>query len=102
MAHTVVALKAILKGLKKLIVNEEKIREDLNNNWAVVAEGIQTILRREGYPNPYEALKKLTRKDQAIDRDMIISFINNLDISEDVKEQLRSITPFNYTGFRYF
>ncbi|MBC8172344.1 MAG: adenylosuccinate lyase [Chitinophagales bacterium] len=101
-AHTLLSVKAILKGLKKLEVNEEKIALDLNNNWAVVAEGIQTILRREGYPNPYEALKELTRGNRQLTKEVILEFVNNLAISEDVKEQLRNITPFNYTGMRYF
>ncbi len=101
-AHSVLAIKAILKGIKKLNVNEEKIRSDLNNNWAVVAEGIQTILRREGYPQPYEALKELTRRGESITRESITEFIENLDITEDVKQQLKAITPFNYTGMRYF
>ncbi|MBC8046812.1 MAG: adenylosuccinate lyase [Fimbriimonadaceae bacterium] len=101
-AHSLLAMKSILKGLKKLNVHEEKIKEDLNNNWAVVAEAIQTILRREGYPQPYEALKELTRSGSAITKETILLFINDLNISEDVKDQLRNITPFNYTGMRYF
>ncbi|MFN0276404.1 MAG: adenylosuccinate lyase [Chitinophagales bacterium] len=101
-AHTIISLKAILKGLKKLTVNEEKINSDLDANWAVIAEGIQTILRREGFLNPYEALKELTRNGKAITKETLLSFINSLDISEDVKEQLRNISPFNYTGMRYF
>lgn len=101
-AHSVLAIKAILKGIKKLTVNEEKIKADLSSNWAVVAEGIQTILRREGYPQPYEALKELTRKGESITRESITEFIEKLDIAEDVKQQLKAITPFNYTGMRYF
>lgn len=101
-AHTVLAMKAISKGLKKLRVNEEKIKSDLAQNWAVVAEAIQTILRREGYPNPYEALKELTRNSNTITQDTLHNFINSLAISDDLKEQLMSITPFNYTGMRYF
>jgi len=100
-AHSVIAIKSILKGLKKLQVNEQKIHDDLDKNWAVVAEGIQTILRREGYPQPYEALKELTRNGTPIDQEAITNFINGLEISEDVKEQLRNITPFNYTGYRF-
>jgi adenylosuccinate lyase len=80
-------------------VNEEKIRSDLNNNWAVVAEAIQTILRREGYPKPYEALLELTRVNQKITRESIIDFINNLELSDEIKQELRAINPFNYTGF---
>jgi adenylosuccinate lyase len=97
--HSVLAFSSLLKGLSKLIVNQEKISSDLDNNWAVVAEGIQTILRREGYPKPYEALLELTRTNQKITKDSISSFIECLDVSPEVKEQLRAITPFNYTGY---
>lgn len=97
-AHTLIAFKSILKGLGKLIVNEDKIDNDLVNNWAVVAEGIQTILRREGFSNPYEILKDLTRVNKVINKDAILTFIDNLDISQDVKDELRKITPQNYTG----
>ncbi|HLN21955.1 MAG TPA: adenylosuccinate lyase [Bacteroidales bacterium] len=96
--HSVLAFNSLLKGFSKLIVNQEKIRLDLDNNWAVVAEGIQTILRREGYPKPYEALLDLTRTNEKITRESISNFINTLDVSEDVREELRSLTPFNYTG----
>ena len=102
MAHTLIAMKSVLKGLKKLQVNEARMHEELDNNWAVIAEAIQTILRREGYPQPYEALKELTRNGQAITKDTLHAFIHQLDISDDVKAQLLSITPFNYTGMRYF
>jgi adenylosuccinate lyase len=88
-----------LKGLNKLIVNTDKIKSDLENNWAVVAEAIQTILRREGYPNPYEALLDLTRTNQKITYESITNFIENLDLSDIVKTELKEITPFNYTGF---
>ena len=98
-AHSVIALKSILRGLDKLILNEEKIRSDLENNWAVVAEAIQTILRREGYPKPYEALLNLTRTNERITEESILNFIESLDISENIKEELRSVNPFNYTGF---
>lgn len=98
LAHTLIALKSLLKGLNKLILNEEVIRTDLQNNWAVVAEAIQTILRREGYPKPYEALKALTRTHLRIDQKAIADFIKTLDISETVKEELIKITPENYTG----
>ncbi len=98
LAHTLIALKSLLKGLNKLILNEEVIRTDLQNNWAVVAEAIQTILRREGYPRPYEALKALTRTHLRIDQKAIADFIKTLDISETVKEELIKITPENYTG----
>ncbi len=98
MAHTLIALKSLLKGLDKLILNEETIRADLGNNWAVVAEAIQTILRREGYPKPYEALKDLTRTYSHIDQKTIAEFVGTLDISENIKEELLRITPENYTG----
>ena len=88
-----------MKGLNKLIVNTEKINSDLENNWAVVAEAIQTILRREGYPNPYEALLDLTRTNQKITFESISNFIENLELSDSVKTELKAITPFNYTGF---
>jgi adenylosuccinate lyase len=97
-AHTLIAIKSILKGLDKLIVNKEAIDADLNANWAVVAEGIQTILRREGYPNAYEALKDLTRIDGKITQEKIEMFINGLDVSNLVKTELLKITPFTYTG----
>lgn len=102
MAHSVIAFKSILKGLKKMQVNEQKIHDDLDNNWAVISEGIQTILRREGYPQPYEALKDLTRNGEKITKETMLEFINGLKVTEDIKEQLRGISPFNYTGMRYF
>ena len=98
MAHTVVAFKSILKGLDKLIVNFDKINADLENNWAVVAEGIQTILRRENYPNPYEALKALTRTNKPIGKADIRDFIERLEVSESVKQELRALSPQTYTG----
>jgi adenylosuccinate lyase len=98
LAHTIIAFKSLNKGLGKLIVNEVAIKADLEKNWAVVAEAIQTILRREGYPNPYEALKDLTRGNHVITEQSIKEFINNLNVSKTVKEELLSITPFNYTG----
>jgi adenylosuccinate lyase len=97
--HSLIAFNSLLKGLNKLIVNTEKINSDLENNWAVVAEAIQTILRREGYPNPYEALLDLTRTNQKITFESISNFIENLDLSDKVKTELKAITPFNYTGF---
>jgi adenylosuccinate lyase len=97
--HTIIAFSSLLKGLNKLIVNTEKINADLENNWVVVAEAIQTILRREGFHKPYEALLELTRTNQKVTKDSIADFIENLDIAESVKSELRSITPFNYTGF---
>ena len=98
MAHTILGFKSILKGLNKLILNEEAIRADLDDNWAVVAEAIQTILRKEGYPKPYEALKALTRTNGLIEQPTLINFIDTLQISDELKAYLKSITPFNYTG----
>jgi adenylosuccinate lyase len=97
-AHTLVAIKSIEKGLEKLLLNEAKINEDLENNWAVVAEAIQTILRRENYPSPYEALKDLTRGKASINKDDIRQFIETLNVSADVKEELKAISPSNYIG----
>ncbi len=97
-AHTVLAIVAIEKGLGKLILNEAKLKSDLENNWAVVAEAIQTILRRENYPQPYEALKELTRGKTAIDKKTMHNFINTLKIGAGVKKELKNITPANYTG----
>ena len=96
--HTLIGFQSTQKGLGKLLVNITKIEDDLNANWAVVAEAIQTILRKEGYPNPYEALKELTRTNSAINRDAIQQFIGSLEIDENLKSQLKTITPFNYTG----
>ena len=98
LAHTVISLKSILRGLGKLVLNPEVIEADLEANWAVVSEGIQTILRREGYPQPYEALKALTRTNKPIDRQAIADFIQTLDVSEEVKAELLAITPQSYTG----
>jgi adenylosuccinate lyase len=101
MAHTIIAFKSILKGLDKLILNEEAIAKDLEDNWAVVAEAIQTVLRREGYPKPYEALKGLTRTNEAINQQSIAVFIDSLNISNELKNELKEITPSNYTGVRF-
>jgi adenylosuccinate lyase len=101
-AHTLIALKSFLKGFNKLLLNEKIIRDDLQSNWAVVAEAIQTILRREGYPKPYEALKDLTRTNTQIDQKMITKFIKTLDVNENVKKELNRITPENYTGVYSF
>lgn len=98
LGHIVIAVQSTLKGLGKLLLNEEALKEDLERNWAVVAEAIQTILRREGYPNPYETLKALTRTGSAISHESIEQFIETLDVSEAVKAELRLITPHNYTG----
>ncbi|QBA64428.1 adenylosuccinate lyase [Muriicola soli] len=97
-AHTLIAFQSTLKGLGKLLLNSQKIESDLENNWAVVAEAIQTILRREGYPNPYEALKELTRTNEAITQGSISSFIDTLKVSEEIKKELKAINPGNYTG----
>ncbi|HBC77555.1 MAG TPA: adenylosuccinate lyase [Bacteroidales bacterium] len=97
--HTVIAFNSMLKGLNKIVVNLDKINSDLENNWAVIAEALQTVLRREGFHKPYEALLDLTRTNQKITKESITGFIENLDISESVKSELKRITPFNYTGF---
>ncbi len=97
-AHTLIAFKSTLKGLNKLVLNESKFAEDLENNWAVVAEAIQTILRREGYPNPYEALKGLTRTNEKINQKTMSDFIDTLTVSNDIKDELKAISPSNYTG----
>ncbi len=98
LAHTLLAFKSLLKGLGKLIINEGRISKDLNQNWAVVTEALQTILRREGYPKPYEALKDLTRTNKIITRDVLHAFIDTLHLDRDVIEELKKITPDNYTG----
>lgn len=97
-AHTMIAFQSTLKGLGKLLLNKEKFEQDLENNWAVVAEAIQTILRREGYPNPYEALKGLTRTNAKINQQSIAEFIDTLEVSEIIKRELKAISPSNYTG----
>ncbi len=97
-AHTIIGINSTIKGINKLLVNSEKINEDLENNWIVIAEGIQNILRKEGYPNPYELLKDLTRNNKKINQDTFTKFINSLDISEKLKKDLKKITPYNYTG----
>ena len=98
-AHCLISFASLKKGLGKLILNREAIDADLHRNWAVVAEALQTILRRENYPNPYETLKNLTRTGAAIDEDTIARFVESLDVPETVKEELRAVTPWNYTGF---
>lgn len=97
-AHTIIAFKALLKGLDKIILNKQALDKDLEANWIVVAEAMQTILRREGYPNPYEALKELTRTNKAISKDDLLDFVNKLDVSETIKTELRNLSPFTYTG----
>ena len=98
LGHSVIAIQSTLKGLRKLILNEEALRKDLDNTWAVVAEAIQTILRREAYPHPYEALKALTRTNKHMDENTIHEFVKTLDVSDAVKAELMAITPWNYTG----
>jgi adenylosuccinate lyase len=98
MAHTLIAINSTLRGLNKILLNEEAINADLDNNWAVVAEAIQTVLRRESYPNPYEALKDLTRTNQKITAATMGNFIDGLNVSAELKSELKNITPFNYTG----
>lgn len=97
-AHTLISFKSLLKGLNKLIISEEAFQADLEANWAVVAEAVQTILRREGYANPYEALKALTRTNEGINKESISTFIDQLEISDELKEQMKKISPSNYTG----
>ena len=98
LGHTVIAIQSTLKGLRKLILNEEKISADLDNTWAVVAEAIQTLLRREAHPHPYEALKALTRTNHKMTEETIHQFIKELNVSDEVKAELMAITPHNYTG----
>lgn len=102
LAHILIAFNSINKGLDKLMLNEAKIKQDLEDNYAVIAEAIQTVLRREGYPNPYEKLKELTRVHGSINKEVIAEFISSLDVSESVKEELSKITPHNYTGIHTF
>lgn len=98
LAHSLIAYRSLLKGLDKLILNRQAFEKDLENNWAVVAEALQTVLRREGYPKPYEALKELTRTNSTVTRESIASFIDTLNISDEVKKELKTISPGNYTG----
>lgn len=98
LGHGIIAMQSTLKGLRKLILNEEKLAFDLENTWAVVAEAIQTILRREGYPHPYEALKELTRTNKKMTKETIHEFIDTLNVNDDIKKELKNITPTNYTG----
>ena len=97
-AHSVIGINSTIKGINKLLVNTEKINSDLEMNWIVIAEGIQTILRREGFPKPYEALKELTRNNQEINKKTFTDFIEKLPISDEIKKELKKISPFNYTG----
>jgi adenylosuccinate lyase len=100
LAHTVIALESCINGLNKLVINEAKIAEDLENNWAVVAEAIQTILRREGFEKPYEALKELTRKNEKISKESVHDFIDSLQLEEKIKNELKLISPHNYLGIQ--
>ena len=102
MAHSVVAFHSLIKGMDKLLIHEEKLRKDLDDNWAVISEAIQTILRRENYPDPYQALKDLTRGKANITRLNMLKFINGLKVSDKVKTELKKITPNNYTGIISF
>ena len=97
-SHTILAINSIQKGLQKLILNEQKIAFDLEDNWAIVAEAIQTVLRRENYPKPYEALKKLTRSNEKMTKESLHTFIDSLEIKSSIKKELKSFTPFNYVG----
>ena len=99
-AHTMLSFKSIDKGLNKLVLNDAKIYEDLENNWAVITEAIQTILRREQYPNPYEALKELSRGKSGINKKSLHQFIDKLKVSTAIKKELKTITPHNYTGIQ--
>ena len=101
-AHSLLAIKSLQKGMSKLIINEAKIKADLDDNWAVVAEAIQTVLRRENFPKPYEALKELTRKNEKVTESSIANFIDGLTVSDKIKAELKAITPFNYTGIELF
>jgi adenylosuccinate lyase len=97
-AHSLIAIRATIRGLNKILLNREAIDADLDANWAIVGEAIQTILRRENYPNPYEALKELTRSNQTVNQETLVKFIDTLDVSDEVKDELKKITPHNYTG----
>jgi len=97
-AHTIISMKSILRGFQKIELNKKAIDSDLNQNWVIVSEGIQSILRREGYPDPFEALKKLTRTNENITAEIIGNFIDELNVSDEVKKELKTITPFNYIG----
>jgi adenylosuccinate lyase len=100
--HSLLALASLIKGMNKLLINEDKIALDLESNWAVAAEAIQTVLRREGFPKPYEALKELTRTNEKITADSIAKFIDGLNVNDDIKTELKKITPFNFTGVELF
>merc|ERR1712146_631432 len=99
MGHTATAISSLQKGLGKLLINKTAIKADLERNWAVVAEAIQNILRREGYPKPYEALRDLTRTNEAMTMERIHSFVDGLDVTTAIKVELKEVTPFNYVGY---
>ena len=98
LAHSFIAYNSLIKGIKKLELNESKLNDDLENNWVIIGEGIQTILRREGYPEPFEAVKALTRKNEKVTQETIAEFIDGLEISETVKAELKALSPSNYIG----
>jgi adenylosuccinate lyase len=98
LSHALIGFKSTLVGLEKLLLNEPALDADLESNWAVVAEAIQTVLRREGFPKPYEALKGLTRKNEKVTKETVHAFVETLDVSDDIKKELKAITPQNYTG----
>ena len=100
-SHTLISFESIIKGLNKIYVNQEKINLDIENNWIVISEAIQTILRREGFEDPYEIMKHLTRKNSKLDKESIHRFIDNLDVNNNIKLELKKITPYNYTGIDY-
>jgi adenylosuccinate lyase len=97
-AHSILAFKSLLRGLDKILINPNVLESDLEDNWVVISEAVQTVLRREGYPNPYEALKQLTRTNKTISRTDLHAFIDGLSLSDKVKNELKAISPFNYTG----
>jgi len=99
-AHSLIALKSLEKGISKLLLNETKLNDDLDDNWAVVSEAIQNILRKTGYPKPYETLKKLTRGNHQITEESLHDFIDSLEIADDLKTYMKQITPFNYIGYK--
>jgi len=100
--HTLIAFRSLLKGMDKLIINKEKFHADLENNWAVLAEAIQTVLRGIGYPNPYEALKDLTRTNEKMTKESLGVFIDGLDVDEEIKTRLKELSPEKYTGIKLF
>ena len=100
-SHTIISIESVIKGLNKIFVNEEKINIDIEDNWIIISEAIQTILRREGFEDPYELMKDLTRKNIKLDKNSMHEFIDNLKINNEIKLELKKITPYNYTGINY-